>query len=341
MKRHQRRAFTLVELLVVIAIIGILIALLLPAVQAAREAARRMQCTSHLKNLALAMHNYHDTNGHFPAGFDRDPYQTRGAAKNHECWGWHAMLLPFIEQESLYDQLNVANMRLEEVIASSSSQTVTLMQTKISIFVCPSDAGGEEIAHTDRHFGGGKGTNSAGLGNWRPGITNYIGNRGVKDQPQSSLDTHGILFYDSDLRMAQIQDGTSNTFCIGERNTNTCRSGSWIGVRNPDGAGSRGIWYNIGHSRAQINAPSPPIGWGSDKGCGEGFASNHPGGANFAFCDGSVHFLSDTIEFGTGAPAGRTGQIWNDFSPGDPNFDWYYVYHRLSRRNDGFAVSIP
>jgi len=340
MKRRQRRAFTLVELLVVIAIIGILIALLLPAVQAAREAARRMQCTSNLKNLALAMHNYHDTNRHFPAGFDRNT-ATSSAANNRECWGWHAMLLPFIEQEALHDQLNVSSMTLQQVCASATSQTVVLMQTKLSIFVCPSDAGGSDLAHADRHFGGGVGTNAGGLGDWRPGITNYIGNRGVKDKPRDDGDTHGVLFFDSDMKMARISDGTSNTFCIGERSSLPGRAGAWIGVRNPNGDGSRGLWYNIGHSRSQLNAPTPPIGWSSDKGSGEGFSSDHPGGANFAFCDGSVHFLADTIEFGTGAPSGRSGQIWNDFSPGDSDYDWYYVYHRLSRRNDGFPVSIP
>lgn len=343
MESRKRSAFTLVELLVVIAIIGILVALLLPAVQMAREAARRMQCTNNLKNLALACHEHHDTHKGFPDGHDRNT-KLHKDAKDQECWGWHAFILPYVEQQPLYDQLDVGKRRLQDVIASGNSNTRALLQTRIDTFNCPSDAGNEELALQQRHFGGGVGTKAAGWGDWRPGITTYMCNRGVKDKCRNkdkNWDCHGVMFYDSEIRIAQITDGTSNTILIGERESKVGRSGSWIGVRNPSGDGSRGIWYNMGHARAMINSPDPPNGWGGDKGAGEGFSSDHPGGANFALCDGSVRFISETIEFGTKAPSGRSGNIWDNFQPGAQKYDWYYAYHRLARRNDGFVVETP
>ena len=337
---HKKTGFTLVELLVVIAIIGILVALLLPAVQAAREAARRMKCTNNLKNLALGCHNYHDVHKTFPPGFLRGT-NTSAAAKDHECWGWHVFLMPFIEMDAMYDQLDPASYTLEEVCAGANPAVpnpVNTMQTFIEVFVCPSDDN-EEIAHNNRHFGGGIGSASNSLGNWRPGLTNYIGNRGVLDKPQDTRDCHGIFFYDSKIKISRVVDGTTNTFMIGERDTANCRSGVWAGVRNPDGDGSRGLWYNIGHSRSLLNAPTDVYNWDSDQGCGESFSSMHPGGANFALCDGSIRFISDTIDASPKQSSDGTYKLWDDFSPGDPNYSWISTYHRLSRRDDGFPVS--
>ncbi len=337
------RAFTLVELLVVIAIIGILIALLLPAVQAAREAARRAQCSNNLKQLALACHSYHDVHKQFPPGHLRGT-ATAAAANNREAWGWHVFLMPFIEQTALYDQLNPAQYSLEAVCAglnSSVPDPVATMQTKISGFICPSDSN-DDIGHADRHFGGGIGTAAGGLGNWRPGLTNYVGNRGVRDRPQSNGgDPHGIMVYDGKrVAFKDITDGTSNTIAMGERDSIKCRSGVWPGVRNPNGHGSRGLWYNIAHGRTGINSPTLVYGWGTDKGCGEGFSSMHPGGAQFGLCDGSVRFISETVssirDFDPNDP---TKWAWHDFTPGSPDYAWYTVWQRLIRRDDGFPIS--
>ena len=321
----------------VIAIIGILVALLLPAVQAAREAARRMECTNNLKQLALAQHNYHDTHKSFCSGYVRGPWN---GSNNSERWGWHVLLMPFIEQGPLHDQLAPQDYTLEDVCAGlnpSVPNPVATLQTRISGFICPSDSNEDELAHRDRHFGGGHGTQQGGLGNWRPGLTNYIGLRGTKDQPKNTSDTHGVLYYNSNVRMGDISDGTSSTFMIGERDSLHCRAGTWPGVRNPHGGGSRGLWTSVGHVRTVLNAPNPPHGWGSNKGCGESFSSMHPSGANFAFCDGSVHFISENIEFDS--THCRNGCCVYSDNVGRPACSWFSLYTRLGRRNDLLPVS--
>ncbi|MFO7903508.1 MAG: DUF1559 domain-containing protein [Pirellulaceae bacterium] len=331
------RGFTLVELLVVIAIIGILVALLLPAVQAAREAARRMQCTNNMKQLALAGHNYHDTHQSFPSGYIRGPWNM---GSSRECWGWHVLLMPFIEQGPLHDQLDTANYTLEDVCAGlnpSVPNPVATLQTRISAFICPSDSNEDELGHRDRHFGGGVGTEAGGLGEWRPGLTNYLGLRGTKDMPQDTSDTHGTLFYNSNVNMRDISDGTSSTFMIGERDSLRCRAGTWPGVRNAHGHGGRGFWTSVGHVRTVLNAPDPPFGWGSNRGCGESFGSMHPSGANFAFCDGSVHFISENIEFDDASC--RNGCCVYHGDVRRPECSWFSLYTRLGRRNDGLPVS--
>ena len=338
--RCRIRGFTLVELLVVIAIIGILIALLLPAVQAAREAARRAQCTNNMKQLALAQHNYHDSFKSFSSGYIREPW---AGVNLRERWGWHVLIMPYIEQQPLHDLLNTQGFTLEAVCAGlnlSVPDPVATLQTFVPGFVCPSDPN-DGIAHANRHFGGGLGTVAGGLGNWRPGITNYIGNRGTRWNPQVTNDPHGVLFFDSKIRFRDITDGTTNTFMIGERDTPNCRSGSWVGVRNPRGGGSRGIWTSVAHGRGVLNAPNPPFGWGSAWGCGEGFSSFHPGGANFAMSDGSVRFVSETIEYDS-ANCRNLGSgnccIYGTLASGDPRCAWFATYQKLIRRNDGFPI---
>lgn len=341
MRRHRaRRAFTLVELLVVIAIIGVLIALLLPAVQSAREAARRAQCSNNLKQLGLACHNYHDVHKQFPPGFLRGT-STSAAADLRECWGWHVFLMPFIEQTALYDLLSPAQYRLDQVCAKLNPAVpnpVAALQTRVEGFICPSDAN-DGIAHADRHFGGGEGTAAAGLGNWRPGLTNYVGNRGVRDRPRDAPDDcWGIFHYDSRVGISRITDGTSNTIMIGERDSRRCRAGSWIGVRQPNDHGGRSIWYNLAHGRTVINAPLAVYAWNNDKGCGEGFSSMHPGGAQFALCDGSVRFISETVS-AIRDNDGAGHNVYDNFNPGAPNYSWITVWTRLIRRDDGFPVS--
>ena len=340
--RQRNRGFTLVELLVVIAIIGILIALLLPAVQSAREAARRSQCSNNLKQLALAAHNYHDVHKKFPPGHLRGT-ALYADATNHECWGWHVFLMPFMEQNSMYDQLAPNTYRLEDVCAGlnpSVPDPATTLATQISGFICPSDPN-DGVSHQNRHFGGGVGTSAAGLGNWRPGLTNYVGSRGMQDRcKDAGGDPMGMYFFDSKVKIADILDGTTNTIMIGERDSKFCRGGTWPGIRNPAGHGGRAIWNNMAHGRTVINSPLAVYAWDADKGCGEGYSSLHPGGAQFAMCDGSVRFISETISSILDAdPSGSGLHAYDAFTPGDPNYSWFTVWQRLNRRDDGFPVS--
>jgi prepilin-type processing-associated H-X9-DG protein len=162
----------------------------------------------------------------------------------------------------------------------------------------------------------------------------------------TDLDSHG-MFSAIPMAMEDCTDGTSNTFFIGERDTQFCRSGAWIGVRNPQGNLVRGFYYNTANVRVPLNAPDPPYAWDSRSGCSEGFSSLHPGGANFALADGSVRFVSDTIEFRGSPPnctatvGGKARHCYDNFTPGNPNWEPVFgVYQRLGRRNDGFVVKM-
>jgi len=321
MSRNGRRGFTLVELLVVIAIIGVLVALLLPAVQAAREAARRSSCNNNLKQLALAMHNHHDTYGNFPAGAD-------DGAANIESWGWGAHILPFIEQGNIYDQLLVSKQTLNATLKQSALRP--LVQTEISAFICPSDPGdhlmdgGQMNGKTGRHFRG-----NAGLpNNFRVGKSNYIGVCGYWDVDDRN--NNGVLHRRTQNSFRDIVDGTSSTFMIGERNE-FCAQGAWVGNRNPTGGGPQGIDYTLGRVTRPLNQPNN----GSHQ-CVEGFASQHPGGALFAYADGSVHFIPDTINYAL-AVNGHNNQNSNNTRRNelaDLNRP-LGVYQRLGIRNDG------
>jgi len=322
--RRRLRGFTLIELLVVIAIIAILIALLLPAVQSAREAARRTQCRNNMKQIGLALHNYHDNFLVFPPGHLVDPRSRQnpnlGRESNHEGWGWPVFILPHIDQSSLYNRLIVDKQSLENVLAQGDPGG--LLRTQLPAYTCPSDPGGNQgngICHQNRHFGGGIGTGAGGLGNYRPGALNYIGVLGTQDQTRE-FDGLGTFFGSSHIGIRDMTDGSSSTFMVGERDSLFCRGGVWAGVRNARGGGSRGIYTSVGHAdnNAKINSPAT---WSSNDGCGEGFGSTHTGGAFFLFGDGRVDFISENIHFVNrrmfAASHNRGG-----------------VYQRLARRND-------
>jgi prepilin-type processing-associated H-X9-DG protein len=248
-----------------------------------------------------------------------------------------------LEQDGLFDALDVPHYHLDQTLAGANpkltpQQAVVLLQTKIPVFICPSDSNTDDLAHQNRHFGGGVGTDASGLGNWRPGLSNYVSCRGTRDQAQQRLDTHGSFFHNSFLGFRDFTDGQSNTFMVGERETPNCRAATWIGVRNPAGSGSRGIYQHTAHARALINSPVQP--WDANKACGESFASLHDGGAQFLFADGSVHFISENID-STPLDTGPTGNhAYDIFAPGNQNYAWFSTYQRLARRNDGFTVSL-
>jgi prepilin-type processing-associated H-X9-DG protein len=196
--------------------------------------------------------------------------------------------------------------------------------------MCPSDDGYYRagLIHNARRFDGGVGWDT---NPYRPGVSNYMGNTGHLatggSAPINTRSNTGIFYGNSSVSFQKIRDGTSNTFIAGERDTDLCRSGTWVGVRNTAGEGSRGIWTVIGASRARLNQPDPPIDWDSNDGCGEGFSSFHPGGANFALCDGSVLFISETID--------------HNHVHGSPKNANNGTYQRLATRHDGLPVTLP
>ncbi|MDR1958474.1 MAG: DUF1559 domain-containing protein [Planctomycetaceae bacterium] len=283
-------AFTLVELLVVIAIIGILIALLLPAVQAAREAARRMQCTNNMRQIGIALHNYHDTFQKFPAAwFGYESGTNRPNALGDPGWSWAASILPFLEQGNV--QTNFVHFDLPV----SDPQNRTACQTLLQVFRCPSDPnhstftieefealhedeeeeseGGEEHDYSDILFASANYIASFGSTNTRD----------AEDCPLGTVfKSNGAFYHNSSLGMQAFTDGLSNTLFIGERTSLAGRS-TWVGMPAGDGC-----------------FPTLVVGtthdtFGKRNGSAHGFSSEHPGGANFTRGDGSVHFLSDTI----------------------------------------------
>ncbi len=333
--------FTLVELLVVIAIIGILVGLLLPAVQAAREAARRMQCSNNLKQLGLAALNYESSLRKFPPSFVvARPILPAANNNNVEAWGWTVCIMPYVEMGNMHAQLGANSYSLADVLAKRNPallNPIPLLQQNISTFRCPSDSGDQAAAQA-RHFGGGEGTKAGGYNatQRRLGLTNYVSNRGTRDSPQASNDTHGMYMENKSVKIGECTDGTSNTFAFGERDSLYGRAGVWAGTRNPRGAGSRGFYTTTANVRPKLNATDPPYKWDQkNRGAGAGFSSLHTGGAQFVFVDGSVHFISQNVDWSVDSIAGY-GNVW-DVSP-KPLV--HGVYQRLGRRNDGFVFSV-
>ncbi len=286
----MRRAFTLVELLVVIAIIGILIALLLPAVQAAREAARRSQCTNNMKQLALAFHNYHDVHKVFPPGsiyctsWNNHGYD---AATIGGLMGWDAYILPYMEQQPLYDKLDfnypayikVADGQHDSLSGEMPSDTANQVNKEVCIsapaaFVCPSTAGAIPANECkDYALNGGQ-----GLPNHGPGT-----NATLILSP-----TNGMGYKNSKISFASVTDGTSNTFLLLERK------------RYVDGDNTRRInpfiwqchWHNGFVTSGYTLDGTQVFSIGTHLRCAD---SDHPGGVNTALCDGSVRFVSETV----------------------------------------------
>ncbi len=316
--RFVRSGFTLVELLVVIAIIGVLIALLLPAVQQAREAARRMQCTNNLKQLGLGLHNHHDTYGQFPMGYEF----RSGFTDGDPTWGWGAFLMPFIEQETIYDAIDPKNQTVAAAVGNANDLAV--MKTPLDVFRCPSDTGPDL---NDQRQLAGEAT----------ALSNYIGsnssdlaarNDGI---PGSNYGADGIFWENSECNFADVTDGTSNTFAIGERSWNMNRrngtgkanyhAGNVYGVEGRLVVGgspvsTKTLYSVLGGTVRTINYAR------NDAYEHSSFSSLHPGGVQFLFCDGSVQFIPDTVQFDS------------DNTPDT-------VLELLASRTDGEPVTIP
>ncbi len=326
--RKLRSGFTLVELLVVIAIIGILIALLLPAVQAAREAARRAQCANNLKQIILALHNYHDTYKTFPFGhlyvgeFDGDATDNNGGTG----FGWAWSILSYCEQKPLFDQF-VAELPIGE---STLSNNLTLMQTPLDLFSCPSDD-----KPLQRNDGG---IPNSATASYQGAGTSYNGWCGTSPGGNpNKLRYNGIFDRDTRLgpsRIRDITDGTTNTIAVAETKwamDNNGRNRSRIYGASDDplqctGA-SNALMVN---GEWQMNWTAPEGNPNPHRTAG----STHPGGAQFGLADGSVRFISETIQ--------HTATSWiNNANAFDRpnNGAGYGAYQRLFSMADGLPVS--
>ncbi len=282
-------AFTLIELLDVITIIGVLIALLLPAVQAAREAARRSQCSNGLKQMGLAMHNYHGTHDTFPPGYiTRTQANLPDSPETGPGWGWGAMILNHLEQEPLYD---AANFSLP--ITDPGSRTVRT--ATLSVFLCPSSTGGDGPVRLDDASGS---TLTADLS---PG--QYVASAGQWEVGEFPSRNNGIFYRNSRVGIRDITDGSSSTLMVGERSRNVADA-TWVGVipyarvcTNPRWPVKECETANVmvlGHT-----GPSPDQRWvdvPNYEGAGpDDFWSLHPGGCNFLLADGSVRFIKGSV----------------------------------------------
>jgi prepilin-type N-terminal cleavage/methylation domain-containing protein len=289
-RSHSSRAFTLVELLVVIAIIGILVALLLPAIQAAREAARRSQCINNFKQAGLACHSYHDTKKHFPDGMGvwSKTYPCTVPAKHPKLaaggwwgWGWGAYILPYIEENTVADSMD-----WKENFVSPKKNFVA-GGTRVQSFLCPSDTKGYELIGccSGMRNGGIEAedfakSNMAGVAdsvNWTCDPANSWGR----------LDGDGVMYLLSETKIGDITDGTSKTLLIGEVVGSLGRS---------DNFGFYWVSWDVLHTANGVNLASkiePQRANSVEEGS---FASFHPGGCHFVFSDGHSVFINEDID---------------------------------------------
>ena len=259
--RRRRSAFTLIELLVVISIIAILVSLLLPAVQQAREAARRVRCQNNMKQIGLALHNYLDTHSVFPPGW----VAAKGLNSfEHNYFGWATMILPQLDQANLYNQLDF-NVNMDE------GPNRELVATKIDTFLCPTDDAPDVYNSVPRDLA--------------LGVSNYPGVGGFT---VCALRAEGLFKWNGAARIGDVLDGTSNTMMVGERVARQPiedRIPVWSGVYMTEQFGLN-LEVVLGWTAIPLNRPTLSE---------HGFSSYHRGGANFVFADGHVRFISDSI----------------------------------------------
>ncbi len=316
--RRIRPGFTLVELLVVIAIIGILVALLLPAVQAAREAARRMQCGNNVKQIGLALHNYHDTFKFFPPG-------AVFYGGNNDRGSVLVRILPFLEQSQLYDLFDMSRPTDGQTFPAGINGGIQLRGARVPGFICPSDTNTElgtapSISMPPNYYPSMGPTASISnsptcscplfpqFQTWNQAGTDV-------DHPAGPFTRRGWNFMS---KMASITDGTSNTIFMGEVRAD-CSGHVQVGWSHSNKwGGYTQVPINFDSCRTLAQATALGLdacystcNWNSEV----GFKSRHPGGAQFAIGDGSVQFIAETIDMQT--------------------------YQYLGSRNDGKAAQFP
>jgi prepilin-type N-terminal cleavage/methylation domain-containing protein/prepilin-type processing-associated H-X9-DG protein len=301
----RRSAFTLIELLVVIAVIGTLIAMLLPAVQAAREAARRMQCKNNLKQIGLGLHSYYEVHAHFPPGYVSTDGSGGLADDKGPGWGWAAMILPFMEEENTFRQIHF---NLDITDSANATVRVTVMRE----FICPTDIGTPTFVvdaaatSTPLTDADGKEVEVA--------HSNYVGMFGnpeitpdpgfLSTDPDRDLLHRGMLYRKTAVRLIDVKDGASNTIFVGERSSNLAYA-TWTGAvtggqvppdwQNPYGYGPEGAPVLIfGHTGDASDVP--PHTPNSKVNHVDDFRSMHPHGVNFLFVDGSTRIINDEID---------------------------------------------
>jgi prepilin-type processing-associated H-X9-DG protein len=281
---------TLVEVLVVIAIIGLLLALLLPAVQRVRAAASRSQCSNNLRQIGLALHMYHDAHDGFPAGI----YNARFGAVRWQWMTWLTHLLPYIEQEPLWQQ-TLQSYEVEPIPYWNPPHVG--FGTPIRLFACPDDGRVLQLDYT--HNG------------YRPALTSYLGVLGT-----DYTHNEGVLYVNSRVRLTDVRDGTSNTLAVGERPPSADRwYGWWYSGRGQGGTGSvdmlLGVRERNAGDRYLRHCPPGPHHFGPgrfEEQCDAlHFWSPHSGGGHFLFCDGSVRFLTYEVDRLLPALATRSG----------------------------------
>lgn len=291
---RRDRGFTLVELLVVIAIIGVLVALLLPAVQAAREAARRMQCTNNQKQIALALHNYENKIGRYPPGRMGCDGWTEDVCKGNKDiqrpgTSLFGMLLPYVEQQGLYDAIGWNNGAVYPANASDSDDSevdwrdgiAEYLKVRIPSYVCPSDDSKKLKDGTQSATGSYAGCQ----GSYGPTGPNDV------DQIKAKHYNSGVFLYRTEVMVKDVQDGTSNTFFLGET------------VEGHTGDSSN-VWLLGSRYTDSLRTTQNPVNTKPGTGVcvtlydlrvNGAFGSRHAGGATFAFGDGHVQFISDNI----------------------------------------------
>ncbi len=353
MKRFlDRKAFTLVELLVVIAIIGILIGMLLPAVQQVREAARRTTCANNMRQIAIGMLNYESALGEFPPGLRNDtPADGSGIIQDagwKTLWAWGAFTLPYLEQGNQYDILNLRDRTPQQFKNADVAAFTVAMQTKIPTFRCPSDP--------ENNFGGMN--NKRQINSVASAVSNYVGNAGHGHPVWRDMDVdengttwafeknNGAFGGQGGKKLSKFSDGTTNSILLGERvyhvgyQDPSLSSAGWFG-QDP-GAGNiyatrgLGFKYDVVNDVGVKSGTYFPLWRGlsdvtftgrhyindfNSWDMGRGASSQHPSGVNMAMADGSVQFVKESIE--------HSKWKWNAIT----------VYNQLLHISDGSVIT--